>query len=148
VADRSAVDADGSASLLPGLLFVYSLLFGGDGFQGSRHPWELSLVGVVFFAHRLGQQALDPVVMVGFLYDCVLDCGDDFCQQADLVVRGRSRLRVGVFFGGRGGLLGWRDVGQWWCFGNVGGGRSSLPGIGSQGRPAFPSANRRRPCVG
>ena len=113
MADRSAVDADGSASLLPGLLFVYSLLFGTDGFQGSCHPLELSLVGVVLVAHRLGQQALGPVVMAGFLYNCVLDRGDDFHQQADLVVRGRSHLSVGVFFGGRGSLLGWRDVGQW-----------------------------------
>jgi len=104
---------DGSASLLPGLLFVYSLLFSGDGFQGSCHPLELSLVGVVLVAHRLGQQALDPVVMAGFLFDCVLDRGDDFRQQADLVVRRCSRLGVRVFFGGRGGLLGWRDVGQW-----------------------------------
>jgi len=112
VADRSAVDADGSAGLLPGL-FVYLLLFGGDGFQGSCYPLELSLVGIVLVAHRLGQQVLDPVVMVGFLYGCVLDRGDDFRQQADLVIRGRSQLSVGVFFGGRGGLLGWRDVGQW-----------------------------------
>jgi len=104
---------DGSASLLHGLLFVYSLLFGADGFQGSCYPQELSLVGFVLVAHRLGQQALDPVVMAGFLYDCVLDCGDDFHQQADLVVRGRSRLGIRVFFGGRRSLLGWRDVGQW-----------------------------------
>jgi len=51
--------------------------------------------------------------MVGFLYDCILDCGDDFRQQADLVVRGRSRVGVRVFFGGHGSLLGWRDVGRW-----------------------------------
>ena len=113
VADRSAIDVDGSASLLLGLLFVYSLLFGSDGFQGSCHPLELSLVSVVLVAYCLGQQALDPVVMAGFLYDCVLDLGEDFRQQADLVVRGHSRLGVGVFFGGRGGLLGWPDVGQW-----------------------------------
>ena len=107
------VDADGSASLLPGLLFVYSLLFSGDGFQGSCHPLELSLVGVMLVAYRLGQQALDPVVMTGFLFDRVLDRGDDFRQWADLVVQRCSRLGVRVFFGGRGGLLGWRDVGQW-----------------------------------
>jgi len=71
------------------------------------------LVSVVLVAHRLGQQALDPIVMVGFLYDCVLDRGDDFRQQADLVVRGRSPLGVGVFFVGHGSRLGWRDVGQW-----------------------------------
>jgi len=111
--DRSAVDADGSASLLPCLLFVYLLLFSGDSFQGSCHPLELSLVGVVLVAQRLGQQALDPAVMAGFLYDCVLDRGDDFRHQADLDVRGRSHLGVGAFFGGRGSLLGWHDVGQW-----------------------------------
>jgi len=107
------VGADGSASLLPGLLFVYSLLFGGDGFQGLCHHLELLLVGVVLVTYRLGQQALDPVVMMHFLYDGVLDRGDDFRQQADLVVRGHSSLGIGVFFGGRGGLLWWRDVGQW-----------------------------------
>jgi len=101
------------ASLLPGFLFVYSLLFSGDGFQDSCHSLELSLVGVVLATHRLGQQAQDPVVMAGFLYGCVLDRGDDFRQQADLVVRGPSRLDIGVFFSGRGGLLGWGDVGQW-----------------------------------
>jgi len=116
-ADRSAVDADGPASLLPGS-FSDALLFGGDGFQGPCHLLELSLVGVVLVAHRLGQQALDPVIMAGLLYDCVLYGGNDFCQQADLVVRGRSRLGLGVFFGGRGGLLWWCDVGQgdaWDC---------------------------------
>jgi len=61
-------------------LFVHLLLLSDDGSQGPGHSLELLLVGVVLVAHRLGQQALDPVVMAGFLYDCVLYSGDDFCQ--------------------------------------------------------------------
>jgi len=79
--DDSAVDAGGPASRRPGLkLFVHLLLLSDDGSQGPGHSLELSLVRVVLVAHRLGQQALDPVVMAGFLYDCVLYCGDDFRQ--------------------------------------------------------------------
>jgi len=47
-ADRGMVDADGPASMLPGMeFFVYSLLFGDDGFEGFGHLLELLLVRVV-----------------------------------------------------------------------------------------------------
>jgi len=45
-ADGGAVDADGPASLLPGLeLFVHSLLFGDDGSPGVGHLLESPMGG-------------------------------------------------------------------------------------------------------
>ena len=62
-ADGGAVDADGPASLLPGLeLFVHSLLFGDDGPQGVGHLLELLLVRVVEFVYPLGEHPVYDVV--------------------------------------------------------------------------------------
>ena len=54
VADWGTVDADGSASLLPGSeLFVHALLFGDNGFHRGGHSLELLLVCVMEFVHAL-----------------------------------------------------------------------------------------------
>jgi len=53
-ADGGAVDADGLASLLPGVeLFVHSLLLSDDGFHRGGHLLELLLVCVTEFVHAL-----------------------------------------------------------------------------------------------
>jgi len=63
VDEGRAVDADGPASLLPGLeFFVHSLLFGDDGSQGVGHLLELPLVRVIEFVHPLGERPVYDVV--------------------------------------------------------------------------------------
>jgi len=77
--DRPAIDADGAAGLLLGLeLLIQALLFVDDFRQGTGEPLELLLVGLVLATYGLGQEALDPVVVAGFLGDGLMYCGDDF----------------------------------------------------------------------
>ena len=69
--DGGAVDADGLASLLPGLeLFIHSLLFGDDGSQGVGHLLELLLVRVVELVHLLGERLVYDVIAAGILGGC------------------------------------------------------------------------------
>ena len=82
-ADGGAVDADGQASLLPGLeLFVHSLLFGDDGSQGVNHLLELLLVRVVELVHPLGERPVYDVIAAGVPCGCLIYHGDDFVGKA------------------------------------------------------------------
>ena len=86
-ADGGAVDADGPASLLPGLeLFVYSLLFSDDGSQGVGHRLELLLVHVVELVHPLGKRPVYDVIAAGVPGGCLMYHGDDFPQEGELLV--------------------------------------------------------------
>jgi len=101
-----AVDADGPASLLPGLeLFVHSLLFGDDGYQGVGHLLELLLVRVVELVHPLGERPVCDVIAASVPGGCLMYHGDDFPQQRKLLVLGSGaggRGSVGflIFFDG------------------------------------------------
>jgi len=87
VADRGVADVDGPASLLPGLeLFVHSLLFGDDGYQGVGHLLELLLVRVVELVHPLGEHPVYDVIAAGVLGGCLMYHGDDFPQEGELLV--------------------------------------------------------------
>jgi len=117
-ADGGAVDADGPASLLPGLdLFVHSLLFGDNDFQGVGHPLELLLVCIVEFIHALGEGAVYHMIAAGVLGGCFMYHGDNFTQEGDLLILERrghgssSDWIGGGFFGRPGGLL----VFLWGC---------------------------------
>jgi len=86
-ADRGAVDADGLASLLPGLeLFIHSLLFGDDGSQGVGYLLELLLVRLVELVHPLGECPVYDVIAAGFPGGCFVYHGDDFPQEGELLV--------------------------------------------------------------
>ena len=87
VADGGAVDADGVASLLLGLdLFIHSLLFGDDDFQGVGHSLELPLVGIMKVIHTLRERLLYHMVAAVILGGCFMYHGDDFTQEGDLLV--------------------------------------------------------------
>ena len=86
-ADGGAVDADGPASLLPGLeLFVHSLLFGDDGSQGVGHLLELLLVRVVELVHPLGERPVYDVITASVPGGCLMYHGDDFSQEGELFI--------------------------------------------------------------
>ena len=83
----SAVDADGPASLLPGLeLFVHSLLFCDDGPQRVGHLQELLLVCVVEFVHALGERPVYDLVAASVPGGCLMYHGDNFPQEGELFV--------------------------------------------------------------
>jgi len=85
--DGGAVDADGLASLLPGLeLFVHLLLFGDDGFQGVGHLLELLLVRIVEFVHPLGERPVYDLITVSVPGGCLMYHGDDFSQEGELFI--------------------------------------------------------------
>jgi len=85
--DGGAVDADGLASLLPGLeLFVHSLLFGDNGSQGVGHLLELLLVHVVELVHLLSERPVYNVIAAGFPGCCLMYHGDDFSQEGELFI--------------------------------------------------------------
>jgi len=87
VDDRHAGDADGPASLLPGLeLFIHSLLFGDDGPQGVGHLLELLLVRIVEFVHPLGERPVYHVVAARVPGGRWMYHGDDFPQEGELLV--------------------------------------------------------------
>jgi len=82
-----AVDADGLASLLPGLeLFIHSLLFGDDGSQGVGHLLELLLVRIVELVHLLGERLVYDVIAAGVPGGCLMYHGDDFSQEGELFI--------------------------------------------------------------
>jgi len=86
-ADGGTVDADGPATLLPGLnLFVHSLLFCDNDFQGVGHPLELLLVCIVEFIHALGEGAVHHMIAPCILSGCLMYQGDDFAQECELLV--------------------------------------------------------------
>ena len=86
-ADRGTVDADGLASLLPGLdLFVHSLLFGDNDFQGVGHLLELLLVCIVEFIQALGEGAVHHIIAARILCGCWMYHDDDFAQECELLV--------------------------------------------------------------
>jgi len=86
-ADGGAVDADGPARLLPGFeLFVHSLLFANDGFQGVGHLLELLLVRVVEFVYPLGKRPVYDVIAASVLGGCLMYHGDDFSQDSELFI--------------------------------------------------------------
>jgi len=86
-ADGGAVDADGPASLLPGLeLFVHSLLFSDDGSQGVGHLLELLLVRVVELVHLLGEHPVYYVIAAGVPGGCLMYHADDFAQEGELFI--------------------------------------------------------------
>jgi len=85
--DGGAVEADGPASLLPGLeLFVHSPLFGDDGSQGVGHLLELLLVCVMELVHPLGKHPLYDVIAAGVPGGCLMYHGDDFSQEGELFI--------------------------------------------------------------
>ena len=87
MADRGAVDADGTACLLPGLdLFVYSLLFGNAGSQGVGHSLELQLVCIMKVVHTLHERSVHQMVVAGILGGCFMYHGDDFTQEGELFI--------------------------------------------------------------
>ena len=59
------------------LLLIQVLLFGDDPSQGVGRCLELLLVCCVLVAHGSGQEALDPVVVAGFLGDGLMYGGND-----------------------------------------------------------------------
>ena len=84
-----AADADGPASLLPGLeLFVHSLLFGDDGSQGVGHLLELLLVCIVELVHLLGKRPVYDVIAASIPGGCLMYHGDNFPQQRKLLILG------------------------------------------------------------
>ena len=86
-ADGGALDADGLASLLPGLeLFVHSLLFGDDSSQGVGHLLELLLVRVVELVHLLGEHPVYDVIAASVQGGCLMYQGDDFSQKGELFI--------------------------------------------------------------
>jgi len=86
-ADGGAVDADGLASLLLGLdLFVHSLLFGNNDFQGVGHPLGLLLVCIMEFIHTLGEGAVHHMIAACIHLGCLMYHGDDFTQECELLV--------------------------------------------------------------
>jgi len=86
-ADGGAVDADGPASLLPGLeLFVHSLLFGDDGSQGLGHLLQLLLVHVVELVHPLGERPVYDMIAAGVPGGYLMYHGDDFSQEGELFI--------------------------------------------------------------
>ena len=86
-ADGGVVDADGPASLLPGLeLFVYSLLFNDDGSQGVGHLLELLLLHVVELIHPLGECPVYDVIGAGIPGGCLMYHGDDFSKEGELFI--------------------------------------------------------------
>ena len=86
-ADGGAVDADGPASLLPGLeLFVRLQLFGDDSSQGVVHLLELLWVCVVEVVHPLGERQVYDVIAAGVPGGCLMYHGDDFPQEGELLV--------------------------------------------------------------
>jgi len=86
-ADGGVVDVDGPASLLPGLdLFVLSLLFGDNDFQGVGHPLELLLVCIVEFIHALGEGAVHHMIAAHIPCGCLMYYCDDFAQECELLV--------------------------------------------------------------
>jgi len=86
-ADGGAVNPDGPASLLPGLeLFVHSLLFGDDGFQGVGHLLELLLVRVVELVHSLGEHPVYDVNAASVPGGCLMYHGADFSQEGELFI--------------------------------------------------------------
>ena len=119
VDDGRAVDADGPASMLPGLeLFVRLLLFGDDGPQGVGHLLELLLVRVVEFVHPLGERPVYNVVAASVPCGCLMYHRDDFPQQRKFLVLGSGaggRCGVGflIFFDRAWEFLffwGWHDI--------------------------------------
>ena len=81
------VDADGPASLLPGLeLFVHSLLFGDDGSQGVGHQLEFLLIRVVELIHLLGEYPVYDVIAGSVPGGCLMYHGDDFSQEGELFI--------------------------------------------------------------
>jgi len=85
--DGGAVDADGPASLLPGLeLFIHSLLFGDDGSQGVGHLLELLLVHIVELVHPLGERLVYDVIVAGVPGGCLMYHSDDFSQEGELFI--------------------------------------------------------------
>jgi len=87
-ADGGVVDVDGLASLLPGLeLFVHSLLFADDGFQGVGHLLELLLVYVMEFVHPLGERPVYDVIAASVPGGCLIYHGDDFFQEGELFIQ-------------------------------------------------------------
>jgi len=86
-ADGGAVDADRPASLLPGLeLFVHSLSFGDDGYQGVGHLLELLFVRIVELVHPQGERPVYDVIAVGVPGGCLMYHGDDFSQEGELFI--------------------------------------------------------------
>jgi len=87
VDDGPAVDADGLASLLPGLeLFVHSLLFGDDGSHGVGHQLELLFVRIVEFIHPLGKRLVHDMVAACVPGGCLMYHGDNFPQEGELLI--------------------------------------------------------------
>ena len=85
--DGGGVDADGPASLLPGLeLFVHLLLFGDDGSQGVGRLLELPLVHVIELLHPLGERSVYDVIPAGIPGCCWMYHGDDFSQEGELFI--------------------------------------------------------------
>jgi len=85
--DGGAVDADGPASLLPGLeLFVHLLLFGDDGSQGVGHLLELLLVCVVELVHPQGERPMYDMTAAGIPGGCLIYDGDYFPQEGELLI--------------------------------------------------------------
>jgi len=86
-ANGGAIDADRQASLLPGLeLFVHSLLFGDDGFQGVGDRLELLLVRIVELIYLLGELPVYDVIAAGIPGGCLMYHGDDFPQEGELFI--------------------------------------------------------------
>jgi len=86
-ADGGVVDADGPASLLPGLeLFIQSLLFGDDGSQGVGHLLELLLVRVMELVHLLGERPVYDVIAASIPGGCLMYHRDDFSQEGELFI--------------------------------------------------------------
>ena len=85
--DGGAVDADGPASLLPGLeLLVHLLLFSDNGSQGVGHLLELLLVRVVELIHPLGECPVYDFIAASVPGGCLMSDGDDFSQKGELFI--------------------------------------------------------------
>jgi len=67
-------------------LFVHSLLFGDDGFQGVGHLLELLLVRIVELIHPLGERLVYNVITADVPGTCSMYHGDDFSQQGELFI--------------------------------------------------------------
>ena len=77
--DVDAVDTHRLASLLLALdLFVHSLLFSDNDFQGVGHLLELLLVCIMEFIHMLGKGVVHHMIAACILCGCLMYHGDDF----------------------------------------------------------------------
>ena len=111
--EGGSVDADWSASLLPGLeLFIPSLLLSDDSFQGVCHSLELLLVCVTQVVHTQGKCLLHHMIAAGVPGCGLVYHGDKFSQEGELFV-----LSCGNHRGGCGRISGVRGllVFLWWC---------------------------------